>query len=297
MGYKLVENDGRNGIPLRHRMATISMGLIIGLVMVGVIVGFSFSTNTNTEDVGEVGNKKFARASVINRVPEGPYEIAGTDVWTVGTADPVIVILPDINGNGPDAQGIARNFAQGGFTVIIIDYFNGNISPSARPAANVSLYYSKNVIADLYNRGYTDIQAQGYCYGGRVGVSLISVNNTVRTLVTAHPSSLSNDDANLIIKPVFFEMASTDGFTQNFATFFNFTLIQRGIPNVFKTYPNTTHGFAVSSTSNPAQKAVAIQDSLNYFIANRLGGTSTSSALRILFTPFLLTAGLFALLL
>lgn len=54
--------------------------------------------------------------------------------------------------------------SKGGFTAILIDYFNGNIS--VRPPANVSLYYSQSVINELHKRGYTNIQAQGYCYGG-----------------------------------------------------------------------------------------------------------------------------------
>jgi len=277
----------------RHKVITISMGLIVGLVCVGVVVGLSFSMNTTNTENGNVETKGFLR-NTINRVPEGQSVIEGTQVWTVGTDDSVIVILPDINGNSPDAQGIARNFSQGGFTAIIIDYFNGNIS--FRPAANVSLFYSTNVIKNLYSRGYTDIQAQGYCYGGRVGVSLASMNNTIRTCVVAHPSSLTNDDASLIIQPMFFEMPSNDTFTNTLATYFNTTLLARGMKSVFKTYPNTTHGFAVSSTSNPAQKAIALQDSINWFQTNRLSGTTTtSSAVHVTLAPVVLLALLLAI--
>lgn len=51
-----------------------------------------------------------------------------------------------------------------GFTSILIDYFNGNISN--RPAASVALSYSVSIINNLHKRGYKSIQAQGYCYGG-----------------------------------------------------------------------------------------------------------------------------------
>lgn len=45
---------------------------------------------------------------------------------------------------------------------------------------------------------------------GRVGASLCSMTDLVRTCVVAHPSSLVQNDANLIIKPMFFELASND---------------------------------------------------------------------------------------
>jgi len=205
----------------------------------------------------------------IDKLPPGSYKVTGTDVYVTGTADPVIVLLPDINGMSVQVKKIADFFAQGGFTAIVIDYFNGDPRNASDPdwnnrhPANLSLALAHGVISDLHRRGYLSIQAQGYCYGGRIGVSL-SFNNTIRSGAVAHPSSLVAGDALLISKPFFFEMPSTDTFN-SLAPYFNQTLQERKIPSQFKTYPNTTHGFAVSDTINPTQKAIAMEDSLKWF--------------------------------
>jgi len=271
---------------LSLRKSWVVLGLGISLVMVVMFnVTFSKEVLENEETKEEEALPKAYYESVTNRVTVGASVIEGTYVWTAGTADSVIVLLPDINGNSPQAQVLAQNMSEADFTVIIIDYFNGNISN--RPPTNVSLSYSLNVIKELYSRGYTDIQAQGYCYGGRVGVSLASMNDTVRTCVVAHPASLTNDDASLIIRPMFFEMPSNDTFN-SLAPYFNTTLSLRGITATFKTYPNSTHGFAVSDTINPVQKTVALQDSINWFVANRQSASTTSSGTHLTFT-FLLS--------
>jgi len=206
----------------------------------------------------------------INRLTPGSYKVAETDVYVTGTADPVIVLLPDIYGMSVEVKQIADAYAQGGFTAIVIDYFNGdprtNLSDPTwnnRHPANLSLALANGVISEVSSRGYTSIQAQGYCYGGRIGVSL-TFNTTVKSGVVAHPSSLVNGDALLINQPIFFVQPSTDTFN-SLAPYFNATLSDRGIQAQFKIYPNTTHGFAVSATSNPEQKAIAMKDSLLWF--------------------------------
>jgi len=244
---------GERGYLFHSKLFIILSAVVIVFVVIGVTVGLSVALNKKDE-------KK------VDRIPTGLSNIEGTDVYAVGSADDVIVILPDINGLSEDVQGIASYFSEGGFTAIVIDYFNGNIS--VRPPANVSLNYSVNVINNLYRRGYKSIQAQGYCYGGRVGVSLCSQKNLTKTCVVAHPSSLTQDDASLIIKPMFFEMPSTDGFNA-LAPYFNSTLRERGIRAEFKIYPNTTHGFAVNGAINPAQKQICMQDSLSWFKDNK----------------------------
>jgi len=256
----LVGNKPSTSTPhSRHLLRKFLIGLISTVTIVGIVIGIYVTVMMTRDDSKE-----------INRVPTGLSKLAGTDVWTVGAWNNVVLVLPDINGLSDNAKGIATYFSnEGNFTTIIVDYFNGNISN--RPAANVSLFYTTNVITELYKRGYTNIQAQGYCYGGRVGVSLSSMPDMIKTCVVAHPSSLNGNDPNLIIKPMFFELASSDnGFNMSMTTLFNTTLLSRGITAEFKIYPNTTHGFAVSNTTNPVQKQIALQDSLNWFLANKV---------------------------
>jgi len=206
-----------------------------------------------------------------SRLPTGSYKIADTDVYVAGSDDPVIVLLPDIYGMSVEVKQIADFYAKGGFTAVVIDYFNGDPRTNAsdpdwnrRHPANLSLALANGVIENIASRGYESIQAQGYCYGGRIGVSL-SFNTSIRSSVNAHASSIVAGDAVLITQPIFFVMPAVDGFN-SLAPLFNQTLVERGIPAAFKIYPNTTHGFAVSATSNPAQKALAMADSLKWFV-------------------------------
>jgi len=251
-----VDNPRDRGYIFHSKPFIILSAVAIVLVVIGITVGLSVTLNSKKDE-----------HNGIDRVPIGASKIEGTDVYTQGTGDSVVVVLPDINGLSVNVMAIATFFSEGRFTAIVIDYFNGN--PKVRPPANVSLLYATNVITNLYQRGYKSIQVQGYCYGGRVGVSLCSAHNLTKTCVVAHPSSLTNDDAQLIVQPMFFEIPSSDnGFNATYmAPFYNTTLQQRGIPAEFKIYPNTTHGFAVSGTNE--QKQICMQDSLNWFLNHK----------------------------
>ncbi len=55
----------------------------------------------------------------------------------------------------------------------------------------------------------------------------------LRSCTVAHPSSLVVGDADLILNPMFFEMAAVDAFNA-LAPGFNTTLLSRGIHAVFK---------------------------------------------------------------
>jgi len=217
----------------------------------------------------------FRRADEIDKLIPGSYKVSGVDVYVVGTADNVILIMPDIYGMSVEVKQIADFYSSGDFTVVVVDYFNGdprtNVSDPTwndRHPANKSLALANDVIANVKARGYINLQVQGYCYGGRTGVSLTFVNNTtpphIRSAVVAHPANLNQADASLILTPIFFVMPAVDGFN-SLAPYFNTTLTQRKIYSEFKIYPNTTHGFAVSATSNPVQKQIALKDSLTWF--------------------------------
>jgi dienelactone hydrolase len=223
--------------------------------------------------------------AVIEPLQPGSYKIAGTDVYVTGNSAPVIFIMPDIYGMSVEAKQVADFYAKGGFTVVLVDYFNGdprtNMSDpdwNNRHPANLSLALANGVIAEVKRKGYSDMQVQGYCYGGRVGVSLIFQGTTMRSAVVAHPSSLVPADASAIMAPIFFVMPAVDNFN-GMSQQFNTTLMERNIPAQFKIYPNTTHGFAVSATINPEQKQIAMQDSLNWFQAHILTNTGDTAGL------------------
>jgi len=257
------EHRKRHPHPHNHGFFTIRNFIIAGVVVViGIVV---------------VVSVMFAHKEIdpIDRLLPGSYKVAGVDVYVVGTSNLVILIMPDIYGMSVEVKQIADFYSQGDFTVVVVDYFNGdprtNMSDPTwndRHPANKSLALANGVIANVKDRGYTNLQVQGYCYGGRTGVSLTFINNTapphIRSAVVAHPASLNQNDASLILTPIFFVMPAVDGFN-SLAPYFNTTLTQRKIVSEFKIYPNTTHGFAVSATINPTQKQIAMKDSLAWF--------------------------------
>jgi len=242
-----------------------SMALITtAIIMVAIHPDKSNGSNNNDHNTNH---------NEIDRLPVGLYKIADTDCYVVGDTDDIIFIMPDIYGMSEDVKKIANFYANGGFTTVVVDYFNGDprtnrSDPSwnIRHPANLSLALANGVIGDTIKRGYRNFQVQGYCYGGRIGVSLTFKNKAfqLRAAVVAHPSSLVSSDADLIDVPISFVMPEVDTFN-SLAPYFNQTLTARHIPSLFKIYPNTTHGFAASSTQNPVQQKIAMQDSLKWF--------------------------------
>jgi len=256
---QLVESNTKSHKHVLFSVRNLAVGGVLAVAIVIIIVCIVLFTGKS--------------APTINHIPTGSYKIGGTDVYVVGTSDSVILIMPDIYRMSVEVKQIADFYSQGGFTVVVVDYFNGdprtNVSDPTwnnRHPANLSLALASSVIGELSSRGYSNLQVQGYCYGGRIGVSLSFANSIaiMRSVVVAHPSSLVNSDATLIATPIFFVMPASDNFN-SMAPYFNTTLNTRGISSMFKIYPNTTHGFAVSVTNNPVQKQIAMNDSLSWF--------------------------------
>jgi len=206
-------------------------------------------------------------------LPPGSYKIAGTDVYVTGSSGSVLFIMPDAYGMTVEVKQIADYYAsKGGFVVVVVDYFNGDPRNASDPGwgnrhpANQSLALASAVIADVRRRGYSEFQLQGYCWGGRVSVSLTFANNSAlpQSVVVAHPSSLVQADANQIMIPISFVQPENDPGFNDIASYFNTTLIDRHITSQFKIYPGTYHGFAVNN-NNTVQKKIAMDDSLVWF--------------------------------
>lgn len=214
-----------------------------------------------------------------------PYYAYGNDPHRL------ILLLPDIFGAGDDVKGIAQYYARFGFTAVVLDYFNGdpydgqedlNEWLKRHPTALTTRYVLRSVGA-LRAQGYTSIQVMGYCYGGKSSVVLASMREIgaggVQSVVVAHPSFLTTEEANWIERPMFFVMPSTDGFTQDLYPHWQRVLASRRIAAQFRVYPNTTHGFTVKATT-PAQweqKAQVLQDTLQWFLMHVDGASVVPS--------------------
>jgi len=281
----LVESNEKRGFISSHYKIIIPAAIAVAVV---IIVGCVFLFGRGTTH--------------IDRLSTGSYKIADTDCYVTGTADAMILIMPDIYGMSVEVKQIADYYAtKGGFTTIVVDYFNGDPRTNAsdpdwnnRHPQNLSLALASGVIAAVRERGYSNLQVQGYCYGGKSGVSLTFINITnlpIRSSVVAHPSGLTQSDAGLIQTPIFFVQPQTDGFN-SLAAYFNETLTDNGITSQFKIYPNTSHGFAVSATANPVQKQIAMDDSLNWFIKYGQPGAENNSASYLLSSIFWLVVSI-----
>jgi len=212
----------------------------------------------------------------IDRFPIGWMNISGSAVLIAGTGDSVILLLPDVFGPTSDVIGVGMQYAAAGFTVLMIDEYDGqpwngqgsvDIWKSYHPFTAIMLKVGL-IIAEVQRRGYTSIQSQGYCYGGRVSI-LLAGSPAVKSAVAAHPSDLIPMDATLMTQPTFFVVPAVDPpFSTADVPLFNTTLNARGIEHLFIIYPNTTHGFATRGGTNPIaneMKQKAINDSIAWF--------------------------------
>ena len=204
--------------------------------------------------------------------------------YVFGSGSPALLFLQDINGvRGPSLQ-VASWYAASGFTVYYVDYFDGGTRNASNPMHSTANATARVMTALAVLRQQSPsiaIQAVGYCYGGGVGVLLLqSTNQTVSvdSAVFAHASGLTNATVSGIQRPVSFVMPQSDPGFNNAAPGYMAITLRNGVEAEYKTYPNTTHGFAISvNNANPYQVAMqlrAYQDTAAWLLTHQTLGTS-----------------------
>jgi len=191
--------------------------------------------------------------------------------------------LQDINGVRNASIEVAGWYATAGYTVYYPDYFDGGARDNNNPAhslGNVTTRVVKAlaVLRQMYPS--TTIQATGYCFGGGVGVNLLQStdpNVSVDSGVFAHASGVTPALVAGIQRPVSWVMPQSDNsFNVPAPRYLNTTTIN-GVEAQYKTYPNTTHGFAVTVSTVPwlvTMKLRAYHDTVWWLNNHRTVGSS-----------------------
>ena len=208
-----------------------------------------------------------------------------TYVFGAGTA--ILLYLQDINGVSTASLQLAGWYASAGFTVYYPDYFDGgrrNNSDLNHTVAYITQRVLRALILLRQQHPNSTIQATGYCFGGGVGVNLLQSTDptaSVDSAVLAHAGGVTLALAAGIVRPVSFVMPQSDpGFNAPAPQYLTATL-NAGVEAEYKTYPNTTHGFAVTvDNTKPwlvAMQLRAYQDSVWWFETHRYMGSSWPS--------------------
>jgi len=223
---------------------------------------------------------------VANEGTEGKYvKIGEIDTYSVGSGTNAIVLLTDVFGyKFSNIQKIADTYAAAGFRVVVPDLFAGDAVPAdtvirtresflpwlQRNPPEKALGVAKTTIQavrDDYKA--TSIQAQGYCYGGKLVVHLLATD-LIKAGVVAHPGMVTVEDANAIIHPALFVCAERDNsFGSEIKAKFEQALKTNKIEATFIDYPGTEHGFAVRGPAEvEKQKQKSLEDSLAFLKAH-----------------------------
>ena len=206
------------------------------------------------------------------------------NTYVFGSGSAILWYLQDAAGVRNESLELAGWYANAGFTVYYPDYFNGGSWNRADPTQSVSSVTQRVAKAHAILRQQypnSTIQATGYCFGGGVGVNLLQTTDPMSSVdsgVFAHASLVTPALVAGIQRPVSFVMPQNDTGFNNYASQYLATTMLDGVEAEYKTYPNTSHGFAVSvNTSLPllvAMKLLAYQDSARWLNTHRFLGSS-----------------------
>ena len=216
--------------------------------------------------------------------------LGGMTAYVYGSpTNPIVLYLPDINGlnsTNNANQALALSYANAGFYVWALDYFDGGNGFAGGWTIDNSAMRVRMAVAEVRANGNLtgrSIFSTGYCWGGGVGVQLTYTNASmmsgsamVDVSVVAHAAQVTVDRYSSTVSPLLAIMPQNDnGFNANAGAFINTTTYQpgsRGREAMFKVYPGVNHGFAVSVSSTDAnavkQKQMAFDDTVAFFNAH-----------------------------
>ena len=203
--------------------------------------------------------------------------------YVFGSGANALLYLQDAAGVRPASLQLAGWYADAGFTVFYPDYFDGGAWNSGNASQSLPVVTARVMAAlrILRNSSATTIQAVGYCYGGGVGVNLMQSTDPATSIesgVFAHASLVNAALVSGIQRPVSFVMPQNDPGFNNAAPQYMAITLANGVEAEYKTYPYTSHGFAVSvdntNATLVAMQLRAYQDTAKWLITHQTVGTS-----------------------
>lgn len=209
--------------------------------------------------------------------------IGDLPTYVFGAGTDVVLYLQDEHGVYNTSIERAGWYAAAGFTVYYLDYFDGGAQNSSNPNHSVA-YASQRVLRALIllrqQHPNSTIHATGYSFGGGVGVNLLQSTDPLSSVDSGVFASASRVTPALVAgikRPVSWVMPQVDsGFNPSAPQYLTYTLLN-GVEAEYKSYPNTTDGFAVEVNSRSdlvAMQLRAYQDTERWFNTHRAKGSS-----------------------
>jgi len=222
-----------------------------------------------------MSSNQLAKCCVVGTLHEG--ETTGKDTKIDGTIDAYlatppadkardgqgILFLPDVLGIWQNSKLLADNFAAQGYTVLLLDLFNGDalglnrtgdfdfVSWLAKGSSGDNPHTPEAVdpivlkgIKALRDLGVKKIGAVGYCFGAKYVVR--HSKNGIDVGFVGHPSLVEDDELAAITAPLSIAAAQTDSiFPADKRHRSEEILIKTGHPFQMNLYSGVEHGFAV----------------------------------------------------
>lgn len=209
-------------------------------------------------------------------------ELGGLKSYITGSSDSklAVILVADAYGyEAPNLRAIADKVAASGYYVVVPDFFYGDpYVPESKPigvwiqahGADKGFEDAKPVIEALKSRGISSIGAAGFCWGGKVVVSLAS-SGLIQAAVLLHPSFVTVDDINQVKAPIAILGAENDSMSPpELLNQFELILSSKTeVGSFVKIFLGVEHGWSVRYKVED-EKAVqsaeeARQDMLNWF--------------------------------
>lgn len=204
--------------------------------------------------------------------PPDEYECAGKDDSIAGipayltgspTSSSAVLFICDIYGwKVPQTRRLADKVAEAGHYVVLADFMENDFFSSPNPEnpyEGLDVYLARRsqpkaiaeagkVIDELRSQGFQHIGVAGFCWGGKITVSLINGSSKVDAAVMLHPSFLMIEEIKAVKVPLAILGAEIDEITPP-AMALEFGAILAELPEVgektmVKIFKGGDHGFS-----------------------------------------------------
>ncbi|KAH7415441.1 hypothetical protein KP509_14G043700 [Ceratopteris richardii] len=227
---------------------------------------------------------------VYESVGQEVADICGVPAYISGSPSSraAVLFICDIYGwKVPQTRRLADKVASAGFFVVLPDFMNDDFFQSpdpdnpyegldaylARHSQEDAIEVASKIIDELGKRGFKQIGVAGFCWGGKITVSLINGTSKADAAVMLHPSFLVVEEIQAVRKPLAILGAEIDEITPPELAMKFGNLLEK-IPemegkSIVKIFRGADHGFSTRydpHDMDAVRRAMeAHDDMLNWF--------------------------------
>ncbi|KAM7257663.1 hypothetical protein ACFE04_013404 [Oxalis oulophora] len=185
-------------------------------------------------------------------------KLAGIDSYVTGSPDSkfTIILITDVFGyEAPNSRMLADKVATAGYYVVVPDFFYGD------PFSDKGFEDDERVTAELRSRGYSAIEAAGFCWGAKAVVEL-SKSSLIEAAVLLHPSFVTVADIKGLKVPISILGAEIDKYSPpSLVKQFEVALNAKPMVDAYvKIFPNVTHGWTIRYNLEDAEAVKSAEE-------------------------------------